>query len=143
MKLSTGVGIDDNMNSGSPALPGQPFRDEILVPPPRMIEFRLMPRTNPRCLPFAGKGRRLGNDSGVTFQQGDRLLTNLLLKMPQVTKRPTGGKLSSYLILQALPPLLDRRMVKPLTVRGGGSVGRIQLRQTTPLVLLPARTQDV
>jgi len=30
-----------------------------------------------------------------------------------------------------------------LTVRGGGSVGRIQLRQTTPLVLLPARTQDV
>jgi hypothetical protein len=131
MEMPTGVGIDDDMNGDGPTSPSQPFRNEVLVPYPRMIEFRLMPRTNPRCLPFAGKGRRLGNDSGVTFQQGDRLLTNLLLKLPQVTKRPTGGKLSSYLILQALPPLLDRRMVKPLTVRGGGSVGRIQLRQTT------------
>lgn len=108
-----------------------------------MIEFRLMPRTNPRRCLITGKQRRLGNDSGKTFQQGDRLLANLLLKMPQVTKRPTGGELSSYLIVQALPPLLDRRMVKSLTVFGWGSVGRIQLRQTTPLVLLPARTQDV
>jgi hypothetical protein len=98
MKLSTGVGIDDDMHRHRPALPSQPFRDEVLVPHPRMIEFRLMPRTDPRRLPFAGKGQRLGNDSGVTFQQGDRLLANLLLEKPQVTKRPTGRELTIGLI---------------------------------------------
>jgi hypothetical protein len=97
-----------------------------------------MPRTNPSHHPIARNWRQVRYDSGIPFQQWECLLADLLLENPKVTQWPAGGELLGCLILKALPPLLDRRMVKPLSVFGWGSVGRIRIRQTNPLDFLLA-----